>query len=114
MTADIQMIRVFDLIKAGLVSRAEKLHGHHGRDRLEATLTGDGTINCGTKNYASPSVAAGEAITTKTGKTTPGRNYFSVNGWRFWRVTDRSGATKSLADLRLELFESQSRASSNI
>jgi hypothetical protein len=112
-TADIQIIRVVDLIEAGLLSRAAKLHGYHGQDRLEATVKGDGTIIYGTKIYSSPSVAAGEAITSKSGKTAPGRNYFSVNGWRFWQVTDRSGATKSLADLRLELFETRGRASGN-
>jgi len=111
MTADILAIRIVDLIEAGLVSRSERLHGFHGQDRLEATLKRDGTIICGTKTYTSPSVAAGEAITSRSGKTAPGRNYFSVNGWRFWHVTSRTGETKTLADLRLELVEAQRVAS---
>jgi Restriction Enzyme Adenine Methylase Associated len=104
-TADIQTIRVVDLIEASLVSRSEKLHGHYRQYRFEARLKPDGTLICGTKKYASPSVAAGEAITSRLGQTTPGRNYLAVNGWRFWRVTGRNGETKTLADLRRELLK---------
>jgi hypothetical protein len=113
MTVSVYMIRVADLMDAGLVSRAEELHGYNGRDRFEARLESDGTIICGTKIYTSLSVAAGEAITARSGKAAPGRNYFSVNGWKFWHVVGRNGETKTLAELRLELFEARSRGSGN-
>jgi hypothetical protein len=80
MTADIQAIRIVDLIEAGLVSRSERLHGFHGQDRFEARVKRDGTIICGTKVYASPSVAAGEAITSRSGKQHRGGIIFLSTG----------------------------------
>ena len=110
MTADIQSVRVADLIEAGLLPRTAKLHGYHGQLHIEATLKSDGTFICGSTASSSPSVAAGQAITAKSGQKSPGRNYLSINGWLFWQVIGRDGKARTLADLRRELFEARQRA----
>jgi hypothetical protein len=110
MTANIQLVRIVDLIEAGLLPRTAKLHGYYGPHRIAATLKDDGTFTCGSTVSSSPSVAAGRAITTKFGQRSPGRSYYSVNGWLFWKVTGRDGKTRTLADLRKEFFEAQQPA----
>jgi hypothetical protein len=109
MTADIPSVRVADLIEAGLLPRRAKLHGYHGSLRIEAMLTNDGSFTCGSIVSASPSVAAGQAITAISGQKSPGRNYLSINGWLFWQVVGSDGRALSLADLRRELVETRQR-----
>ena len=48
MTADIQSVRITDLIEAGLLPRTAQLHGYHGQLHIEATLKSDGTFMPGT------------------------------------------------------------------
>jgi hypothetical protein len=105
MTTDIQSVRITDLIEAGLLPRTAKLHGYHGQLRIEATLKSDGTFTSGSTVSASPSVAAGQAITARSGQKSPGRNYLSINGWLFWQVIGPDGNARTLADLRRELFD---------
>ena len=114
MIDDIQSIRIVDLIEAALLSRTAKLHGYHGQLHIEATLKSDGTFMCGATVSSSPSVAAGQAITAKSGQTSPGRSYLSINGWLFWQVIGRDGTARTLADLRRELFETRQRAAGGI
>jgi hypothetical protein len=109
MSDNILSVRIRDLIEAGLLSPPAKLHGYHGQHRIVAKLKSDGSFVCGSTTSASPSVAAGQAITASSGQRSPGRGYWSVNGWQFWRVTDGNSAGKTLADLRRELLEAQER-----
>ena len=109
MSDEVQSISVADLIEAGLLRHTARLHGYYGQLRIEATLKRDGTFVCDEVVSSSPSVAAGRAITAKSGQRTPGRTYLSVNGWIFWRVTGRGENARTLADLRRELVETRQR-----
>jgi hypothetical protein len=102
MTRDILSVRIVDLLEAGLLRPPVTLYGYYEQQRIVATLRGDGTFVCGSTISSSPSVAAGLAITSKWGRRTPGRNYWSINGWQFWQVSSRDGETVTLADLRRE------------
>jgi hypothetical protein len=99
----IQSLRLIDLIEAGLLPSAAKIYGQHGDILIEGIVQSDGSIRCGDTISSSLSVAAGQAITSKSGRTSPGRNYMSVNGWLFWHIKGRDGATKTLADLRQQM-----------
>jgi len=101
-TDDILSVRIVDLIKAGLLSPSVELYGYYEQQRIVARLKSDGSFVCGSTVSASPSVAAGQAITSKWGRKSPGRNYWSINGWEFWQITRRDGEAKTLADLRRE------------
>jgi hypothetical protein len=114
MSGDLQSVRITDLIAAGLLPRMAELHGYYGQLHVKATLKSDGTFMCGSTISLSPSVAAGQAITAKSGQTSPGRSYLSINGWLFWRVIGRDGTARTLADLRRELFETRQRAACGI
>ena len=110
MTIDILSVRIVDLMEAGLLSPSAKLHGYHGQNRIDAEVKSDGSFVCGSIISASPSVAAGQAITATSGQRSPGRTYWSINGWQFWRVTHGGRAGRTLADLRRELFEIEGQA----
>lgn len=104
---DIQTVRIVDLIDAGVLSPSAKIHGVHGSTSIEATIKRDGTVVCRAVSYSSPSVAAGQSLTAISGRKSPGRNYLSINGWTFWKVTGHDGQAKTLADLRREFFDVQ-------
>ena len=104
MTGSAPTIKIVDLIEAGLLPCPAKLYGQYREHRIEATLEGDGTFVCGSITSSSPSVAAGHGITSKNGQKSQGRNYWSINGWLFWRVSGRNGESKTLDDLRHELL----------
>jgi hypothetical protein len=93
-------LRVTDLIERGLISAPTRIFGHHSGRRIGARLAADGTISYRGQKYASPSVAAGQAITAETGFSSPGRRYHSINGWLFWQVTCPDGQLRTLAQIR--------------
>lgn len=99
--------RVADLIDRGLISAPARIFGYHSGRRIEARLAPDGTISYRGQKYASPSVAAGRAITAATGFSSPGRAYLSINGWLFWHVTGAAGKPRTLAEIRNEIFETR-------
>jgi Restriction Enzyme Adenine Methylase Associated len=94
------LLTVKDLIEAGLITAPTRVFGIHSAKRIEATLAADGTFSYRGNGYNSPSVAAGRAITTETAISTPGRNYLSINGWKFWQVTYPDGKPRTLAEIR--------------
>jgi hypothetical protein len=98
-------IIVTDLIDHGLIRPPTTVFGTYAGKRLEALLTPDGMFVHRGNVYASPSVAAGRAITAEAGVSSTGRSYFSVNGWKFWQVTGPDGKPRSLADLRDQLLQ---------
>ena len=98
-------IIVTDLIDQGLVTPPARAFGIYRGKRIEALLLADGTFVHRGNRYSSPSVAAGRAITAEAGAISTGRNYFSVNGWKFWQVICPDGKSRSLADLRNQLLE---------
>ncbi len=100
----VRPVRIVDLIEADLVPTPTKLFGQFREHRIEAMLDGDGTFVCGSTTSSSPSVAAGHGITSKSGQKSPGRNYWSINGWLFWRVSGRHSESKTLNDLRREFL----------
>jgi hypothetical protein len=99
-------IIVTDLIDLGLINAPTTVFGTHSGKRIEALLTPDGTFVRGGNVYSSPSVAAGQAITAEVGVSTTGRDYASINGWKFWRVVCPDGKIRSLADIREQLLSS--------
>jgi hypothetical protein len=99
-------IIVTDLIDHGLIRPPTRVFGTHSGKRIEALLTPDGIFVHRGNNYRSPSVAAGQAITADVGVSTIGRDYASVNGWKFWRVRCPDGRIRSLADIREQLLSS--------
>jgi hypothetical protein len=97
-------IIVTDLIDNGLIKAPTTVFGTHSGKRIEALLTEDGRFLHRDIEYSSPSVAAGRVITATLGNLTAGRNYLSINGWKFWQVVCPDGQTRSLADLREQLL----------
>ena len=98
-------ILVTDLIDHDLIHTPTTVFGTHSGKRIEAVLTPDGTFLHRGRTYSSPSVAAGNAITATLGVSSIGRNYLSINGWKFWHVLDSDGTPRCLADLREELLQ---------
>jgi hypothetical protein len=97
-------IIVTDLIDHGLISPPTTVFGTYAGKRVQALLTEDGTFIHRGNIYSSPSVAAGYAITAEVGVSSIGRNYLSVNGWKFWQMACPDGKTRTLADLREQLL----------
>ena len=100
------IIIVTDLIDHGLISAPAKVFGTHSGKGIEALLTPDGKFVHRGNIYSSPSVAAGQAVTAEVGVLSAGRNYLSVNGWKFWQVICPDGRSRSLAELREQLLRS--------
>jgi hypothetical protein len=97
-------IVVTDLIDHGLIEAPATVFGIHSGKRIEAVVTPEGTFEYRGNTYASPSVAAGRAITNEIGTSSIGRGYLSINGWKFWQVPCSDGKTRTLADLRDQLL----------
>jgi hypothetical protein len=93
-------LHVKDLIERGLIPVPTRIFGFHSGKRIQARLGTDGTFSYRGKKYSSPSTAAGQAITATTGSSPPGRLYYSVNGWQFWRVACPDGVSRTLAEIR--------------
>jgi hypothetical protein len=91
---------VKDLIERGLISAPTRIFGVYSGKRIQARLDVDGMFSYRGKRYSSPSTAAGRAITATTGSSPPGRLYYSVNGWLFWRVARPDGKSRTLAEIR--------------
>ena len=93
-----------DMIDAGLLSppvqlfklyRSKKYQGKDAeKQRLEATIRADGTVEFAGNRYASASTAAEEARATVAGKR------LNTNGWKFWRLMDSNGKPVELASIR--------------
>ncbi len=92
-------ISVKDLIDRGQLKAPSEIVGFHSGAKVEGVVLPDGSIQIQGEIYSSPSPAAGAAITKATGRTTPGRSYFSINGWKFWHVRVSNRET-SLDELR--------------
>ena len=107
--SEVMDVKIADLVELGLLSPPEKLHGFFDGKRINGKLNSDGAFVCGGVVSGSPSVAAGQAITALSGRTSPSRAYWSVNGWQFWHVTGGEHAGKTLADLRGEFLERKKR-----
>jgi hypothetical protein len=93
-------MKLKDLIDLDIIHAPTKVFGFYLGSKFEARLNSDGTISYRGKHYASPSVAAGHVIATKFGIRTPGRPYFSVNGWIYWHVVCADGKSRRLRELR--------------
>jgi hypothetical protein len=99
----LQQLQVRDLIDRGLIRAPVSAFGVHSGKRIEARIDAQGTFAYRGETYASPSVAAGRAITHETGIATPGRAYLSVNGWKFWQISCPDGKDRTLAEIRDQL-----------
>jgi hypothetical protein len=105
-----RQVHVRDLIERGLISAPTPVFGVHSGKRIQARLDVDGTISYRRQRYSSPSMAAGQAITSRAGFAPFGRPYHSVNGWKFWRVPSPDGESRTLAEIRDEMLRSPRRA----
>ena len=97
-----------DLIKRGHLQAPTRIFGSHSGKNIVGRVLRDGSIQIGRDRFASPSVAAGVAITKATGRLTPGRRYFSINGWFFWFVGSTSDRGPVLLDDLRKNFEMES------
>lgn len=102
MAEPLSNLSILSLIESGQIRAPATVRLDSHGTIIEASIQKDGTFLFRGENFASPSVAAGYAITATTGFTTPGRAYASVNGWRFWRIEGRDGRWRSLKSLRDE------------
>ena len=93
---------VKDLINSGLIVAPTPIFGFYLGKRIDARLDADGTFSFRRRKYSSPSMAAGQAITASTGTSPSGRPYYSVNGWKFWKVS-RADGQWTLAEIRRQL-----------
>ena len=100
---ELHQLHVRDLIERGLIRAPAPVFGFHSGRRIEARLEAQGAFRYGREIYASPSVAAGKAITAETGISSPGRTYLSINGWKFWQVTCPDGKSRTLAEIREQM-----------
>ncbi len=91
---DGRLVRVTDLIEAGLISAGVEIELATRKNSARAVITAEGSIRVGDNVYSTPSAA---------GKPIVGH---SVDGWVTWRVP--SSGNRTLADLRLELLERRS------
>jgi hypothetical protein len=85
------VVRVVDLVEAGLLPAGTEIELGRGGKTAQATITEEGNIRVGEKDYSTPS-GAGTPIVGH-----------SVDGWITWRVPLLGNRT--LADLRTELLD---------
>lgn len=99
-TEDLPWITVKDLIDKGYITAPATLQGERNGMLFEVSLEADGTFTWKDRRFSSPSLAAGQLITLATNDRTPGRGYFSVNGWNFWKVRSPDGILRTLSEIR--------------
>ena len=104
-------ITVKDLIDGHMLAAPVEAFGLHQGAKIEATIQRNGAFASELGEFSSPSVAAGRLITHITGSRSDQRNYFSVNGWKFWNVRCPDGQARNLATLREALLESRTTGS---
>lgn len=92
--------RLQELIERGFIQAPASLSAEAYGCRFEAVLQRDGSVISEAEVFNSLSVAAGTLITNKTGRRTPGRRYWSCNGWRFWHLMTADGQLRPLAEIR--------------
>lgn len=100
MSEDWPWVTVKDLIDLGAIVAPTTLYGERNGHQFEVTLEQDGTFAWKEHKFSSPSVAAGRLITLAMKDRTPGRGYFSVNGWNFWKVLAPDGVARTLSEIR--------------
>lgn len=93
-------VTVKDLIDSGAIVAPIKLRGERNGLQFEVTLEKDGSFVWKDHRFSSPSLAAGQMITLATNDRTPGRGYFSINGWNFWKVRSSDGSLRTLGEIR--------------
>ena len=72
-------VRLYDLIKAGLIDPPFRLQRTYKGQELHAEIRPDGTVRFDGKSYSSPSTAGQAARKSVDGKG------HSTNGWTFWQ-----------------------------
>lgn len=87
-------IQIIDLVEAGIIAADARLVSVDPLFRDIAFVRADGSINCGTRTFDTPSLAA---AWVRGGST---------NGWTFWAVAGDTGDTP-LADLRTNYIQSK-------
>lgn len=88
------------LYQLGAFSNGTTIFADADGKKATGTILPDGHVMTLDKEFASLSVAAGVAITTLTGRTTFGRSYASVNGWKFWKYKLPDDHILTLDELR--------------
>lgn len=96
---DGQKITVQDLISRGLIKPPLVLHTRFKGRELLAEVNADGQIVFDGRVYDSLSMAGGMARRLVSGPPAKGE-YWSTNGWEFWRFTDQDGSVRPIAALR--------------
>lgn len=96
---------VKDLIDEGLIIAPSTARGCYQGVKFEAELDSRGEFTWRGQRFSSPSSVAAHAYTAATRRRTPGRAYYSVNGWLIWSVQTPSGEYRPLADVRAESRE---------
>lgn len=98
---------ISDLISAGIITPPVTVVGEYSGRLISAVIEQDGTFTHAGSNHNSPSVAAGKAITKETKTRTPGRQYRSVNGWKFWHLELGKKTKISLFEIRQKAIADQ-------
>lgn len=96
-----KLIRIADLIHAGLIDPPLELKSNYKQANLTATIQADGTIDFKGQSYNSPSIAGGFARNSVIGLPTYGKTCHQTNGWIFWEYFDKgTGKMETLDHLR--------------
>ena len=91
-TVGSKLVKVADLISAGLVKAGDRWRAHsHGKEHF-AEVNEDGSLLVEGESFGSPSAAGRKAT-----------GWGSVDGWHFWRFEDADGTRKKTDDLRKRL-----------
>lgn len=102
MTTDWPWVTVKDLIDQGAIRAPAALYAERRGHQFEVTVEEDGSFVWRDQRFSSPSVAAGRLITLACNERTPGRGYFAVNGWNFWKLRAPDGSVRTLSEIREE------------
>lgn len=102
MTTDWPWVTVKDLIDRGAIPVPVTLYGERSGQKFQVILEQDGSFVWRDQSFGSPSVAAGRIITLTFNERTPGRSYFAVNGWKFWKLRGSDGNLRTLGEIRDE------------
>lgn len=92
-------VTLLDLIRVGLIDAPVELQRAYKGKQLRARIEADGRVSFQGQTVDSISMAGAIARASVIGKGPKG-TLPATNGWTFWKLTDSSGKTREVAEVR--------------
>jgi hypothetical protein len=99
---DVSPVTLQMLIASGLLKAPSELRCKYRGHEITASITRNGLVRFGDKEYSSLSTAGGVARRPYHKGDLKGREYPQTNGWMFWHIRDNTGKYVPLSVLRVQ------------